>query len=325
MKYLVILFLLFVESLTAQITGVKGRVVGSDDKNPLAYVNVLIEKKNISAVTNDNGNFELSGEIKDDDVILFSHVAFEPYIISVSEFQHEKSNIIILKSKIITSQTVLVKGSIGNEGITPVTFSKINKLTLRESYTNQDIPELLSYQPSVTFYSENGNGLGYNYLSIRGFDQRRISVSINGIPQNDPEDNNVYWLDFPDLISSAELIQVQRGASSGIIGYPAIGGSINIITSSFANEPKLDLQSSLGSYNTRKYSASFSSGIIDKKYSFYAKLSQILSSGYRDKSWVKFNSYHISAVRYDDKLQRKVISTVGQYQMVWLTTGFQSL
>lgn len=306
MKYLVILFLLLVESLTAQITGVKGRVVGSDDKNPLAYVNVIIEKKNISAVTNDDGYFELSGEIKDDDMILFSHVAFEPYIISVSKFQNEKSNIIFLKSKIITSQTVLIKGSIGNEGITPVTFSKINKLTLRESYTNQDIPELLSYQPSVTFYSENGNGLGYNYLSIRGFDQRRISVSINGIPQNDPEDHNVYWLDFPDLLESTELIQIQRGAGSGLAGYPAVGGSINIITSTFSEKPIMEFSSSIGSFNTRKYSAQYSSGLISNKYSFYAKVSQTLSSGYRNSSWIDFRSYHLSAVRYDKNLTTQI-------------------
>ena len=85
------------------------------------------------------------------------------------------------------------------------------------------------------------NGLGYNYLIIRGFDQRIISVSINGIPQNDPEDHNVYWLDFPDLLESTELIQVQRGAGSGVIGYPAVGGSINIITSSFSDKQKFDL------------------------------------------------------------------------------------
>ncbi len=76
-------------------------------------------------------------------------------------------------------------------------------------------------------------------LSIRGFDQRRISVSVNGIPQNDPEDHNVYWLDFPDLLASTELIQVQRGAGSGVVGYPAIGGSINIITSPFSDKAKV--------------------------------------------------------------------------------------
>ena len=57
---------------------------------------------------------------------------------------------------------------------------------------------------------------------------------------------------------------------------------------------------SLASYITRKYSAAFSSGLIDKKYSVYAKLGQILSSGYKNKTCVKFNSYFLSAIRYDD-------------------------
>ncbi len=97
----------------------------------------------------------------------------------------------------------------------------------------------MSYLPSTTSYSEGGNGIGYNYISIRGFGQRRISISVNGIPQNDPEDHNVYWLDMPDLLESAELVQVQRGAGAGVIGYPSIGGSINIITSPFSDKPTI--------------------------------------------------------------------------------------
>src|SRR5690606_13424038 len=143
---------------------------------------------------------------------------------------------------------------------------KVDRKDIEENYTVQDIPQFLGSLPSTTFYSENGNGIGYNYLSIRGFDQRRISVSVNGIPQNDPEDHNVYWLDFPDLLSSTELIQVQRGAGSGVTGYPAIGGSINIITSPFSDQVQLNFSASVGSFNTRKYSAAFSSGLINNKY-----------------------------------------------------------
>ncbi|MDP4117114.1 MAG: TonB-dependent receptor, partial [Bacteroidota bacterium] len=155
-------------------------------------------------------------------------------------------------------------------------------------------------------YSENGNGIGYNYISIRGFDQRRISVSVNGIPQNEPEDHNVYWLDFPDLLASTDYIQVQRGAGSGVFGYPAIGGSINIITSNFSNQHKLEFSAMAGSYNTRKYAASFSSGLIDGKYSFYTNISKTLSDGYRDNAWTNYSSYYVSAVRYDDKLTTQV-------------------
>ena len=54
-----------------------------------------------------------------------------------------------------------------------------------------------------------------------------ISILVNGVPQNDPEDHNVYWLDFPDLLASTDNIQVQRGAGSAFYGPPAIGGSVN--------------------------------------------------------------------------------------------------
>ena len=308
MKSLIILLVIFCITSFAQVITIKGKVVDSKTDYPLENANIIIKGDNaIGTISDSEGFFTLSGVIKADYLIEISYLGYEKFSQTVSSFlKAPEINIVKLIPAIISSQSILVEAFRQKEEAAPISYSTIKRDEISSTYTLQDIPQFLSSLPSVTSYSESGNGIGYNYLSIRGFDQRRISVSINGIPQNDPEDHNVYWLDFPDLISSAELIQVQRGASSGIIGYPAIGGSINIITSSFANEPKLDLQSSLGSYNTRKYSASFSSGIIDKKYSFYAKLSQILSSGYRDKSWVKFNSYHISAVRYDDKLTTQV-------------------
>ncbi|MCX6167896.1 MAG: TonB-dependent receptor [Ignavibacteriales bacterium] len=301
MKYLIIVLLISAIQLNAQVEIINGNVFSQSDKSPLNFASVVIEGKNTGVTTDENGFFEIKEKLNTEDFIIFSHIGFESQKIKVKEFLRSNRQI-FLQSKIITSQTILVKGSIGETGFTPITFSKIDRKSIKQTYVNQDIPELLSYQPSITFYSENGNGIGYNYLSIRGFDQRRISVSINGIPQNDPEDHNVYWLDFPDLLESTELIQIQRGAGSGIVGYPAVGGSINIITSAFSDKPRIDFSTSIGDYNTRKYSAQFSSGLISNKYSIYAKLSQTLSSGYRNASWIDFKSYHLSAVRYDDNL-----------------------
>lgn len=306
MKYLIILFMLLEITIYGQTLEISGRVLNSSSKNPLPLANVIVLGKNIGTSTDENGYFILKGNINKNDVVKISYIGFETKEFKISDLVVNKENIIYLESQIITSQTVLVKGTIGKSGITPLSFSKINRGTIEETYTNQDIPEVLSYTPSATFYSENGNGLGYNYLSIRGFDQKRISVAVNGIPQNDPEDHNVYWIDFPDLLEGTELIQVQRGAGSGIAGFAAIGGSINIITSNFSDRPRAEISASLGSYNTRKYSASVSTGLISEKYSFYAKLSQTLSSGYRNSSWVNLKSYHLSAVRYDENFTTQI-------------------
>lgn len=296
MKYFVILFFICSASLFAQI---KGRILKASDNTPLPFANIAVEGKNIGTSSDSSGYFDLEYQLSPADQIKISYVGYETKTLTVFEFEPNVVKNIFLNSKPIASQTVLVEASIGQEGKTPITFSKVDQKEIQSVYTVQDIPEILSNLPSTTFYSENGNGIGYNYLSIRGFDQRRISVAINGIPQNDPEDHNVYWLDFPDLLASTELIQVQRGAGSGISGYPSIGGAINIITSSFTDKPVINFNSSIGSYNTRKYSFSFGSGLIAGKYSFYAKLSQILSSGYRNSSWTNFKSYYFSAVRYD--------------------------
>ncbi len=302
---LIILFFVFTSLITAQQL-LKGRVIDSESLNPLPNANIVIEGTSIGTVSKINGTFSLKADFSKSAAIQISFVGYYSKSLAIKNIDFSKLLLIKLEQKIIPAQTVLVEGSIGKEGVTPLTFSKITQKEIQQNYTVQDVPKYLSSLPSTTFYSENGNGIGYNYLNIRGFDQRRISVSVNGIPQNDPEDQNVYWLDFPDLLASTAVIQVQRGAGSGITGYPAIGGSINIITSTFSNHPSVNFSAFSGSYNTRKYSANISSGLIDDKYSVYAKLSQILSSGYRNNSWVKFNAYYLSAVRYDENLTTQI-------------------
>lgn len=302
MKLLTFVLLLANITLYSQSIKLIGKVIESESGKELAGANVFIADSDIGTATNLDGKFILEGSFSSKDSIVVSHLGYEKYISSISDFQKSNHIVLLVKSSVTLEKTIVIQGLLAKEGVTPVSFSKVTRKDIQNDYTMQDIPEYLSYLPSTTFYSDNGNGIGYNYISIRGFGQRRISISVNGIPQNDPEDHNVYWLDMPDLLESTEVVQVQRGAGAGIIGYPSIGGSINIVTSPFSNSPIFELSSSIGSYNTRKYSAKYSSGLINNKYSLYAKLSKTLSDGYRDNSWINFNSYHVSAARYDKNL-----------------------
>lgn len=205
---------------------------------------------------------------------------------------------------------VIVVPTHADERETPATFSNLTRQQINERYSVQDIPVLLSELPSIISYSENGNGIGYNYINLRGFDQRRLSVMINGVPQNDPEDHNVYWINFPDLLSSTSLIQVQRGAGSAFYGPPAIGGSINITTNPFNQTPGVKVESMFGfqefgdsnvtlSLATKKYSVSVNSGLINRRYMLYGKLGKLMSDGYRANSWIDANSYFLAGIRFD--------------------------
>lgn len=211
--------------------------------------------------------------------------------------------------RIYRSPSITVTTTRAEERRSPVPFSEITRADIIKSYSVQDVPQLLSELPSIISFSENGNGVGYSNLTMRGFNQRRISVMVNGIPQNDPEDHNVYWIDMPDITSSLESIQVQRGAGLTNYGSAAIGGSINLTTKNILDKRGITLSSGIGlqefsgdnefRHNVSRYSVEASSGLMDK-YAVYGKLSSINSFGYRQRSWADLSSYFFSAARFDD-------------------------
>jgi len=291
-------------TLSAQQTGaLAGRVTDAQSQKPLESANVRIEGSSIGTSTDEDGTFRLEGIPSGNVNLIVSFVGYETVRRTIRVDGHVRTGLDIeLTPSVLPGQTIVVTATRGRERETPATFSTLGAKELVKRYSTQDVPQLLSELPSTTFYSDNGNGIGYNYLNIRGFDQRRISVMINGIPQNDPEDHDVYWLDFPDLAANLQDIQVQRGAGSSFYGPAAIGGSVNLITSSFAGSPDIQLYSGIGGFNTRKYSVKVQSGLLGTHYALQARLSRIISDGYRDKSWTDFSGYFLGIVRYDESM-----------------------
>jgi iron complex outermembrane receptor protein len=297
-----------VSLLGAQPTGgILGRVIERESQKPLPGAHVVLIGTTIGAATDQNGQFHFKGIQPGVYDFRVSFVGYAARTLTVDVKPEETASLSIeMDAMILPGQQITVTATRGRERETPATFSTLEKLDIRDRYTTQDIPVLLSELPSSTWYSESGNGIGYTYLNIRGFDARRVAVMVNGIPQNDPEDHNVYWLDFPDLAASLEDIQVQRGAGSAFYGPPAIGGSVNLVTSSFARERSAEFSAGYGSFNTRRYSASLFSGLIDGRWAIHARLSKVLSSGYREKSWIDFNSYFLGMMRVDETMTTQI-------------------
>ena len=159
----------------------------------------------------------------------------------------------------------------------------------------QDTPMALASLPGAYAYSDAGNGIGYSYLSIRGFPQRRISVLINGVPLNDPESHEVYWIDHPDLLASTAEAQVQRGVGSALYGAASLGGSVNLETGPFGDEPRATVLIGGGSWDTKRFMGEMSSGRLAGGLHFYARYSRIETDGYREQSDSKLWSYAFSA------------------------------
>lgn len=189
----------------------------------------------------------------------------------------------------------------GIERSTPVTFQNIKRSEILKKYWMQDLPVFLNGNTSVNSYSESGASMGYSYMSLRGFDQRRISILINGIPQNDPEDHQVYWVDVSDITASAEEVQIQRGIGTALYGSSAIGGVINVRTIDYFNRKFFNISGGYGNYDSKRFSAEFSSGLMKNGFALYAKIGKIKTDGYRDLSWSDNWSYFVSAGKITGK------------------------
>lgn len=200
-----------------------------------------------------------------------------------------------IDTSLYKTETIEVEALRGIERLTPITFQNVNRDKIEKRYWMQDLPMFLSGNTSINSYSESGASIGYSYLSIRGFDQKRIAILINGIPQNDAEDHQVYWVDLNDITASVENIQVQRGIGTALYGSSGIGGVINIQTIDYFKRKFINLSTGYGSYDSKRFSAEYSSGLIPGGLGLYAKFSRTLTDGYRDLSWSDHWSYFISA------------------------------
>jgi iron complex outermembrane receptor protein len=190
----------------------------------------------------------------------------------------------------------------------PITQSNLTAQDLAPLNLGQDLPYLIQNLPGVVATSDAGAGIGYTGLRVRGSDATRVNVSINGIPYNDAESQGVFWVNLPDLGSSLEDLQLQRGVGSTAFGPGAFGASLNLSTFKSQKEPSLQIQSSGGSFNTQRHNLKFSSGPLADGFSFSGRLSKIDSDGYIERASSDLTAYWLQG---DYESQRSKISLIG--------------
>lgn len=216
---------------------------------------------------------------------------------------------------------VIVYATRANEN-TPTTYSEISKKEIEDVNLGQDLPILLNLSPSLVTTSDAGAGVGYTGLRIRGSDATRINVTINGIPVNDSESHGVFWVNMPDFASSVDNIQIQRGVGTSTNGAAAFGATVNLQTNVPSRDAYAEVNNSFGSFNTRKHTLMYNTGLLNNKWSFESRLSKISSDGYIDRAESDLQSYFLSGGYYGDKTILKALVFGGKevtYQSWWGT------
>lgn len=271
------------------------RVVDNQNQ-PIQSASVSVGQ--LSSQTNAQGVAEFRNLNRNSYTVKVSHIGFETLNQEISTQQ----GTVTLHLTPATRQTgeVFVSAIRARENAA-TTFKNVTKEDLRKTNLGQDIPFLIDQTPGVVVSSDAGAGIGYTGMTIRGSDNQRVNVTLNGIPLNDAESMGSFFINLPDFASSVESIQIQRGIGTSTNGAGAFGASLNIQTDILETRPYAELNNSFGSFNSWKNTVKVGSGLINNKYAFNARLSRISSDGYMERASSDMKSFFIDGGIYTQK------------------------
>ena len=280
-------------------------------KNSIVGARITILETYVGALSNSDGSYKLSGLTNGVYTVVADQLGFETL----------KQNIIIsgadvkldfrLEKTVVSLDEITIEGSRVNQN-SPFVHVDIDKKEIESSNLGQDMAFLLQSTPSIVSTSDAGAGVGYTGFRIRGSDATRINVTVNGIPINDAESHGVFWVNMPDLASSTESIQIQRGVGSSTNGTAAFGASVNLKTDLVSKKAYGEVSSSYGSFNTNKNTLKLGTGLLNKHWALDGRLSSITSDGYIDRASSDLSSYYLSGGYYGKKTVVKAITFAGK-------------
>jgi iron complex outermembrane recepter protein len=306
-------------SLNAQIN-LSGKIIDASNNERVTGAHVVVRNTFTGTYSDTEGKFSFQ-KIKQADslVLLISHIGYENKRETVFANQFNNEIVIALKPKSVLADEIIVS-AIRADRNTPTTFTQIDRKEIAKQNLGQDIVFLLDQTPNIVTTSDAGAGVGYTGMRIRGSDQTRINVTVNGIPLNDAESQNVFWVNMPDFASSVDNIQMQRGVGTSTNGAAAFGATVDLQTSRTSDSAYAELSNSFGSFNTLKNTLRLGTGLLKNKFAFDGRLSHIRSDGYIARSTSKLLSYYASGGYYGKSTILKFIHFSGKektYQAWW--------
>ena len=283
--------------------------VKDENGNNLEMVSIQLEGLLKTCLSNSQGDFKISNLKKGKYVVrayLLGYQDFKDSIILAEDYSVN----IQLKQRDVLMDEILVESTRANDK-SAMAFSNISKKELETVNLGQDLPILLNGQTSVVTTSDAGAGIGYTGLRIRGSDGTRINITVNGVPINDAESQNVFWVNMPDLVSSTNSIQIQRGVGTSTNGAGAFGASVNMQTQTLNEKAYAELNNSFGSFSTLKNTFLLGTGLINRHWSFDGRISSITSNGYVQRANSKLFGYYLAGAYYGKKTVVKAITFSG--------------
>lgn len=223
-------------------------------------------------------------------------------------------------------ETVTVIGIRAGDDV-PVTKRNMDREEIESFSYGQDVPKLLVHTPSMNWYSDSGIGSNYSYFTMRGIQQTRISMTLDGAPLNDPAEHALFFNNFHDFLSTIDSIQIQRGVGTSSVGSPAFGGSVNFASSAPSRDPRGDARLVLGSFDTTRASIGYESGLFDNGLYVSGRFSYANTDGYRERSGTEHHTFFSSSGWQGQRSSLSLVAFSGheQSQLAYLAVDPDTL
>jgi iron complex outermembrane receptor protein len=266
-----------------------------------------------SAATDATGTFSLAAVPAGSHELRITFLGCEPLVRTVQGQPAAQQIKGSLRPGGVLTGEALVTASRANDR-TATAYTNLGREDLARRNFGQDLPYLLDQTPSVVVNSDAGAGVGYTDIRIRGTSNTGINMTINGVPLNDAESHGSFLVNLPDLASSVQNLQVQRGVGTSQNGGAAFGASINLSTLDVRREAYAESQNTYGSFNTWKNNASFGTGLLNGHFMVDGRLSRIVSDGYVKRAASDLKSYYFAAGYQGQHTLLKFITFAGRQQ-----------
>jgi iron complex outermembrane receptor protein len=311
------LFALLLPVLASAQFTLSGKITDQQTGEALPGANISIQESSINTVSGINGNYRIENLNAGNYTLVVTYLGYQIQHKAITLSANTTADFKLTHSTTLTEEvTVSATRASANS---PTTYTNLDKAAIEKNNSGRGFEYLLEQTPSTVVTSNAGAGVGYTSIRIRGSDATRINVTLNGIPLNDAEDQGVYFVDLPDLASSVDNIQVQRGVGTSTNGAGAFGASINRQTTTRRDTAYAELNNSAGSYGTVKNTVSVGTGLLGGHYSFDGRLSNMTSDGYIDRSGSTLRSFFLSGAYYgkNSVLRLNVFSGYEQTHQAW--------
>lgn len=193
-------------------------------------------------------------------------------------------------------------------------LTEIDKKTIIKSNYGQEPSNLFIKNPSIIALNDNGTEFGYGYFRIRGLDQTRINVMLDGCPWNEAEDFGSYFANSPDLMSSMDNIIINRGTNSNNNGVAGSAGGINLESVNIWNDNDSYAYLGAGSYNSYKSSIVYNMN-PKNGWGLHIKATHQQTDGYRDYGFNKSKAFTVkTGYKFNDNHSLDILSITGYHR-----------